>query len=54
MYIDKYWGNYIGDTDDSLNLVTFLEDQKKEEIPLGEIFAKTGLGQAELGLPPDR
>ena len=43
MYIDKYWGNYIGDTDDSLNLVTFLEDQKKEEIPLGEIFAKTGL-----------
>lgn len=43
MYIDKYWGNYIGDTDDSLNLVMFLEDQKKEEILLSEIFAKIGL-----------
>lgn len=43
MYIDKYWGNYIGDTDDSLNLVAFLEDQKKEEISLSEIFAKIGL-----------
>ena len=33
MYIDKYWGNFIGGSDDSLNLVAFLEDQKKEEIP---------------------
>ena len=43
MYIDKYWGSFIGDSDDSLNLVAFLEDQKKEEIPLSEIFAKIGL-----------
>ncbi len=43
MYIKKYWGNYIGGSDDSLNLVAFLEDQKKEEIPLSEIFAKIGL-----------
>lgn len=43
MYIDKYWGSYIGGTDDSLNLVAFLEDQKKEEISLHEIFAKIGL-----------
>ncbi|WP_369517926.1 DUF2185 domain-containing protein [Intestinimonas butyriciproducens] len=43
MYIKKYWGNFIGGSDDSLNLVAFLEDQKKEEIPLGEIFAKIGL-----------
>ena len=43
MYIDKYWGNFIGGSDDSLNLVAFLEDQKKEEIPLSEIFAKVGL-----------
>ena len=43
MYIEKYWGNYIGGTDDSLNLISFLEDQKKEEISLGEIFAKIGL-----------
>lgn len=43
MYIKKYWGNFIGGSDDSLNLVSFLEDQKKEEIALSEIFAKIGL-----------
>ena len=43
MYIKKYWGNFMGGSDDSLNLVAFLEDQKKEEIPLSEIFAKIGL-----------
>ena len=43
MYIKKYWGNFIGGSDDSLNLVAFLEDQKKEEIPLSEILAKIGL-----------
>ena len=43
MYIKKYWGNFIGGSDDSLNLVAFLEDQKKEEIPLSKIFAKIGL-----------
>ena len=43
MYIKKYWGSFIGGSDDSLNLVAFLEDQKQEEIPLSEIFAKIGL-----------
>ena len=43
MYIDKYWKNYIGGTDDSLNLVEFLVDQNKEEITLSEIFSKIGL-----------
>ena len=43
MYIDKYWGDFIGGSDDSLNLVAFLEDLKKEEIPLSEIFTKIGL-----------
>ena len=43
MYIKKYWGNFIGGSDDSLNLMAFLEDQKQEEIPLSEIFAKIGL-----------
>ena len=33
MYIDKYWGSFIGGSDDSLNLVAFLADQKKEEPP---------------------
>ena len=45
MYIKKYWGNFIGGSDDSLNLVAFLEDQKKEEIPLSEIFTKIGLNK---------
>ena len=43
MYIKKYWDSYIGGSDDSLTLVEFLVDQKKEEIPLSEIFAKIGL-----------
>ena len=49
MYIDKYWDNYIGGSDDSLNLVVFLEDLKKEEISLSEIFAKIGLDKQNWG-----
>ena len=47
MYIKKYWGNFIGGSDDSLNLVAFLTDQKKEEIPLSEIFAKIGMDKQD-------
>ena len=43
MYIEKYWGNYIGGTDDSLTLLDYLIDKQKEEITLSEIFADTGL-----------
>lgn len=43
MYIEKYWGDFIGGSDDSLNLVAFLEDCRKEEITLTEIFIKIGL-----------
>lgn len=44
MYIaDKYWNNYIGDTDDSLTLVEYLADKRKNEISLGEIFSDIGL-----------
>ena len=43
MYIKKYWGNFIGGSDDSLNLVAFLEDQKKEEpIPQRDLTNRTG------------
>ena len=45
MYIEKYWGNFIGGSDDSLNLVAFLEDRKKEEITISEIFNKIGLNK---------
>ena len=43
MYIEKYWGNYIGGTDDSLNLLEYFMDKQKTEISLSEIFADTGL-----------
>lgn len=44
MYIEnKYWNNYIGDTDDSLTLVDYLADKGKEELSLSEIFSDTGL-----------
>lgn len=43
MYISKYWGNYIGDTDDSLNIIEYFADRKKEEISLGEIFSDFGI-----------
>jgi len=45
----KILGNFIGGSDDSLNLVAFLEDQKKEEIPLSEIFTKIGLDKQNWG-----
>lgn len=43
MYINKYWGKYIGNTNDTLNLVAFLENHQKEELSLSDIFAETGL-----------
>lgn len=43
MYIEKYWVEYIGGSDDSLNLLAFLEDQKEYEISLSEIFSRIGL-----------
>ena len=43
MYIEKYWGNYIGGTDDSLTLLDYLSAKQKARIPLSEIFADTGL-----------
>lgn len=46
MYIEnKYWENYIGDTDDSLTLVEYLAGQRKRDISVGEVFADTGLDQ---------
>lgn len=44
MYIiEKYWGNYIGSTDDSLTLLEYLMEKKKAEISLSEIFTDIGL-----------
>ncbi|MCM1373743.1 MAG: imm68 putative immunity domain-containing protein [Muribaculum sp.] len=43
MYIEKYWYNYIGGTDDSLTLVDYLYEKGKTELSLNEIFLDTGL-----------
>lgn len=44
MYIsDKYWDNYIGETDDSLTLVQYLADKNKQEISLKEVLSDIGL-----------
>ena len=47
MYIEKYWGNYIGGTDDSLTLLDYFVDKQKSEISLSEIFADTGLDKLD-------
>ena len=44
MYIEnKYWNNYIGDSDDSLNLIAFLEDQAGNTISFSEILKQLGI-----------
>lgn len=46
MYIEeKYWNNYIGDSDDSLSLVEYLADKHSETVTLEEIFRDLGLHQ---------
>lgn len=48
MYISKYWGDFIGGSDDSLSLIEFLEGLNKEEITLKEIFTGIGLDRQNM------
>lgn len=48
MYITKYWGEFIGGSDDSLSLIEFLEGLNKEEITLKEIFIGIGLDRQNM------
>jgi len=48
MYITKYWGDFIGGSDDNLSLIEFLEDLNKEEITLKEIFTGIGLDRQNM------
>ena len=48
MYIVKYWGDFIGGSDDSLSLVEFLDGLNKEEITLKEIFTGIGLDRQNM------
>lgn len=43
MYIEKYWNDYVGGTDDSLTLLEYLEGKAKKQITAEEIFEETGL-----------
>ena len=48
MYIENnYWSNYIGDTDDSLNLIAFLEDQSSDEIEFSKILQSLGINRRD-------
>lgn len=47
MYIENYWGNYIGGTDESLILLDYLANKQKEEITLGEIISDSGLDKLD-------
>ena len=47
MYIEKYWGNYIGGTDDSQTLLDYFVDKQRDEISLSEIFADMGLDKLD-------
>lgn len=48
MYITKYWGDFIGGSDDSLSLVEFLDGLNKEEITPKEIFTGIGLDRQNM------
>ena len=48
MYISKYWGDFIGGSDDSLSLVEFLDGLNKEEITLKGIFTSIGLDRQNI------
>lgn len=59
MYIEKYWGNYIGGSDDSMTLLEYLAQKQTEALSLAEIFSDSGLDKlgsmaqtdGELALP---
>lgn len=47
MYIEKYWENYIGGTDDSMTLLEYLAGKEETELSLGEIISDSGLDKLE-------
>ena len=46
MYIEKYWGDYIGGSDDSLTLMEYLA-HKSLELTLADIFTDIGLDKLD-------
>ncbi|MBE1554014.1 imm68 putative immunity domain-containing protein [Sporosarcina limicola] len=43
MHIEKWWGNLVGGTDDSLLLVDYFEELPKSIISLDEVYRDLGL-----------
>lgn len=43
MYIEKYWDNYVGGSDDSLTLLEYLKAKETKQITVKKIFEETGL-----------
>lgn len=50
MYIEKYWGEYIGGTDDSLTLIDYLAEKGIEDIRAEEIFSDFGVDKLQGNL----
>lgn len=46
MYIEKYWGDYIGGSDDSLTLMEYLA-HRSLELTLADIFTDIGLAKLD-------
>ena len=40
MYIEKYWGEYIGESDDSLSLVAFWKIRRKKRFLLAKYLIR--------------
>ena len=47
LYIDKFSGDFLFGTDDSMTLIDYLSDKGKEELSLEEIFADFGLDKLQ-------
>lgn len=49
MYIDKWWGEYVGGTDDSMLLMDYFEQKAQKVFPLAQVFKDLHLDALEAG-----
>lgn len=45
MYIEKYWENSVGGSDDTMTFMDYLEYKQKSELTISEILEETGLSE---------
>lgn len=43
MYIDKWWEDTVGDSDDTMSLIDFLEEHKNESLTLSQVLEDLGM-----------